>query len=207
MSDQPRLVPEVESRFFHWKAGTLVLGAKEIDVSADVQMVVRRDLRMGGGRSGVLRMAMNPVRCTVELADGSEVEVQTFRYRDFDGRERMLTMCACCGDVARCDAGDLAVWAKEGCRKCGMSITPVGFLGPCCNWHTFGSCLSCPGATEEAAPLGGLANARAQSGPTNDAGPPATEQRSCPQAACEAYHRSQELRVVPVDQEGVEVRA
>lgn len=196
MGEQPRLAPEVESRFFHWKHGALVLGARELDVSSDVQIFVRRDLRMGGGCTGVLRMAMNPVRCTVELADGSEVEVQTFRYRDFDGRERLLTMCSCCGDVARCEAADLAAWAREGCRKCGMGITPVGFLGPCCNWHTFGSCLSCPGTGAVEMPAGGLANARAQSGPTNDAGPSATEQWS-----------RDSRRVVPVDAEGEEVRS
>ncbi len=194
MGDQPRLAPEIESRFFHWKRGALVLGAKEIDVGSDVQIVVRRDLRMGGGTTGVLRMSMNPVRCAVELLDGSEVEVQTFRYWDFDGRERMLTMCSCCGDVARCDIDDLRAWALTGCRKCGIGITPVGFLGPCCNWHTFGSCLSCPGASGEAAPVGGLANARAQSGPTNNAGPPATERWS-----------RDERRVVPVDGDGCEV--
>lgn len=178
MGDVPQLAPEVESRFFHWKHGTLVLGSSLLDVSADVALVVRRDLRLGGVASGVLRMPMNPVRVVVCLSDGREVEVQTFRYRDFDGAERMLTMCACCGDVARCDLDDLRSWAREGCRKCGMEITAIPFLGTCCNWHTFGSCLSCRGGGGVEMPLGGLADARAQSGPTNNAGPPANEQWS-----------------------------
>lgn len=188
MGEQPQLAPEVESRFFHWKQGTLVLGCQVLDVLADVAIVIRTDLRLGGRSSGVLRMAMNPVVEGVQGPGGAIVQVQTFRYRDFDGAERMLTMCACCGDVARCDREDLAEFVRTGCRKCGMEVSAVGFLGPCCNWHTFGSCLKCKGGGDVEMPLGGLVNARAQSGPAHNAGPSATEQGSV-----------LETRVVPVD--------
>lgn len=194
MGDQVQLAPEVEQRVLLWKHGTIVYGSKVLSGDADVNLLIRSDLRAGGWRTGRLMMSMNPVIEDVQRSDGSVVKVQSFRYRDFDGRERRLSICSCCGDVARFEADDLAAWVDEGCRKCGMSISPVGYLGPCCNWHTFGSCLACPGTGAFDMPTGGLANSRAQSGPTNDAGPSANEQRS-----------REERRVVPVDAEGAEV--
>lgn len=167
MGDVRKPREDVERGSIEWRRGHKLVGGAVDDRNFDLRVMATRTKWGTRFESGWLTMRLEPATHRVRLANGAEVEVQSFRCWRPQGEERFLTVCAACGDLMFGSAEDVREAAAEGCRCCGASVEPAGCRTP----HTFGTCLHCPCSDPSQLPMFVPAGARVQSDPATKAGP------------------------------------
>jgi len=153
-----------------WHAGLLLPGPTTNGCISDVRLDFRWDDRGMRAGVGTLCFDVEAVRRSYVGIEAVQCDVQMFRYRRANGDVAMFMYCRTCGHVVSAGEAEAGEIACAPCRLCGTPPSGV----ECVNWHTWGACLACPGATAPACVDPRKAHAAAaaaspQTGPAPDA--------------------------------------
>ncbi len=179
MAEPMKLASEEARGGIFWSKGKKLVSSDPPPSLPDVRIIRSRTLTGVKCEKGWLSFRLEPIIKRINCGDGGVREVQTFRVHRPNGDEQLLMVCGTCGDLCYGDVVDVVEAANEGCRCCGAGLAPVACITP----HTFGGCLYCPEPAELFMPVGGLANARVQSDPAQQQGPPQPSTGLAPRAA------------------------
>lgn len=124
-----------------WHLGQLQAGPAVKGGIADVRLDFRWDDRGLRAGVGTLCFDVEAVRRSYVGIEGTQTDVQIFRYVRANGDVAMFMYCHSCGHVVSAGEMEAGEIACAPCRVCG---TPPSGL-ECQSWHTWGACLLCPG--------------------------------------------------------------
>lgn len=149
-----------------WYRGSIMPTCPKKGGIVDVRIDFRWDDRGLRAGCGVLAFDVEAIRRTYVDVEGAEPQVHMFRYRRPNGDVAMCMWCGSCGhfvSASEIEAGEIAT---APCRLCGTAPSPQ----ECERWHTWGACLSCPGAE---VPRGGFIGEKigGEAAPAPQAGP------------------------------------
>lgn len=164
-----------------WSKGEKHVMREALNDTPDVQICASGPLKDGKPGSASLVTRLFPWRGQFVCPDGSQLEVQSFRYMSSTGDMGYMLWCADCGALRRIDNGHLQRHGCAPCERCGA--LPVG--AGCPRWHNWGTCPECkptPAEVSAAQDLGesrSIASARrsaaAVEGARPGGGPPAAK--------------------------------